>query len=240
MPKIFYLGWVIVLGITRLEAQVRKDTVREHIDYRQGTTFSTSQYGTGRMYTQYLGIQANQFLQLISNNKADNKSLRNPYDFIYTINQTRTGYGIELGFGYESSQDKTTKALSSKMEAATSKASLRIGFDKEKIFRLRWIVSVGIDLLLSQEKSITQIYQNGFIEETNHKTMGYGLGPRATLQYRIWSKISLGTEVCWYFEKYGTNTREKFTGLPAEHFESSSTSRSILLPVSIFISARIL
>jgi hypothetical protein len=230
-------SWVVLISITQLAAQTEKDTIRENIDYRVGQSLHASKPTAERLYMHYAGLQATPFLELVSRTRANNS--RNPYNITYIINHRRTGYGIGLGFGYQSNHSKTPKSQTPTIETAEGGTYFRVGFDKKKIFFSHWQMGVGVDLLVSRKKDITKTYSNGFIEETDETTTSYGLGPRATLQYLFGNKIKLGTEICLYFETFNTTIYQKFTGLPAGQDNSQSSAWNFLLPISLFVSARV-
>jgi hypothetical protein len=216
------------------------DTVYDRIDYRTLHTFSDSEIQPDKAYTHYLGIQINQLLKLLTNRKAGRGFLSNPYQFVYTVSQVKTGYELGLGLGYESRYSETRIAGSRTAEMAQVKTSIRVGLQKQRVIGRRWIVGAGLDLLFSTGNEIHREFFGGLIQETNQKKNGYGFGPRAIVQYAGWNnRIRMGTELSGYIERQKIENREKFTGLPAEDSRSNSTSITFLQPISLFLLVRI-
>jgi hypothetical protein len=217
----------------------KKDTVRKKKNYRIDNSFKIARNTPHKVYSHFLGIQTNHMLRLLSDHNNGSILLSNPYGFTYTFNHAQTGYGLGFGLGYVYSLNKTTVSGIQTAESAQNKTSFRIGPQKQKSIGKRWTVGTGVDLLFSRGNAITKNFVGGLIQESTQKKVSLGLGPRATVQYAVWNKIKMGTELCGYFQNLKTTDREEFTGLPAETSRSNSTSTAFILPVSLFIAVGI-
>ena len=213
------------------------DTLHEKIDYRVPLSLRKPSLNTDRLFTHYLGVQANHIIEPTGlKARAD---IRNPFSLVYGVNHNRTGLGLGTAWGVQSSYNKNTQQPDAATETATDRTWFRVGIDAKRKLHSRWHLGIGVDLLFSRQAYLSKVYSDGFIIETRKDTKGLGLGPRASLHYLITSRFWVGTEMFMYFEKFKIRNKEKFTGLPAEYSNSSSSNDSIFYPISVFAIVRI-
>jgi hypothetical protein len=217
--------------------QERLDTLYEEIDYRVPPGLRKPSFNTDRSFTHYVGLQANHIIEP-TGLKAPADS-RNPFSLTYGVNHNHTGLGLSTAWGLQSSHTKNTQQPDAATETATDKTWFRFGLSIQGSQNPRWRLGMGVDLLLSRQTYLSKTYSNGFLMESRKDTRGHGLGPRASVQYLINHRFRIGTETCMYFEKFKNRYKEKFTGLPAEYSNTSSSDNSFYYPISVFLIARI-
>jgi len=213
------------------------DTLREKIDYRMPVRLRKPSLQPDRAFLHYIGIQLNHVIEPFG--LKDNSGNRNPYTLTYGVNQNSTGLGLNTAWGLQSSNTKSTQLPDAIVQTATNKTWFRFGFDIQGSLHQRWRLGMGVDLLLTRQTDLSKTYSNGFVTENRKDTHGRGLGPRISLQYLINSRLRVGTETCLYFEKFKIQTKEKFTGLPAEYSNYKSSDNSLLYPISVFAIVRV-
>jgi hypothetical protein len=217
--------------------QKNLDTLHEKIDYRVPLSLRKLSLNTDRLFTHYLGLQANHVIE--PTGLKAHTDIRNPFSLVYGFNHNRTGLGFSTSWGMQSSYSKNKQQPSTAIETATDKTWFRVGTEIKRKLHQRWRLGIGVDLLFSRQAYLSKAYSDGFIIETRKDTKGIGLGPRTSLHYRITSRLWVGTEMFMYFQKFKIKNKEKFTGLPAEYSNSTSSNKSIFYPISVFAIVRI-
>ena len=150
----------------------------------------------------YLGVQANQLIRQILNFGNTNVAVNNPYLLTYSVNNGRTGHGLNIGLGYFLSELKDGD-LMNKRETSISNLSFRIGWERKKTFARNWVASYGVDLTMARNSNETTNSTDTEFNKsritTNSLVNGTGFGSRLTLNYMFSPRLMIGTEVNYYF-----------------------------------------
>lgn len=234
MRKFFFLACAS-LSLVLASAQ-SSDTVRKNVDYRTGNKADDSEESS-RPSNQYFALQANQLLRQLFNLSNTTTNTGNPFSITYSFNNKATGSGLAFGLGYATSHTED-KDQSNDRKTDNSNINFRFGYDKKAQIAKRWTAGWGFDLLLSHSKSFTQSNQNGFQTEIQNKSNGWGFGPRATILFTLNSKILLGTESSWYFQKVKTDSEISFSGGSPQQSEQKNTTFALQVPVAIFLTMK--
>jgi hypothetical protein len=151
----------------------------------------------------YVGLQANQLLRQLLNFSGNASGVNNPYLINYSVVESSSKMGVNIGFGYNIDQAKTGD-ITNERDSKTNELFLRVGFEKKMSLSKRWLLGLGADVLLQKEKSETTsktIFGNGkSVINTTSNQNGFGGGPRCTLSYFITNRILIGTEATYYFK----------------------------------------
>jgi hypothetical protein len=183
----------------------------------------------------YFGIQANQLLRQILNFSSSNSAINNPYLLTYSVNNPMTGWGINLGWGYNYNQITDGDAFTQR-KTTISDLAFRIGFEKKRRFGKHWILSSGIDAVIDAQSNKTKTTTPGAAGSvaTKNTTNGIGLGPRLALYFNVSEKILVGTELTYYFK--ALNTRTKVSGnFQQPDITDSLNKLQLNLPAAIFL-----
>lgn len=161
----------------------------------------------------YVGVQVNQLIRQIFNFSGGSSSINNPYLLTYAVNSTETGWGANFGLGYTFNEFNDGDAFTQR-RTKINDFFFRVGFEKKSRFGKHWILSAGGDVLTDLQNNSTTTKQGGdpqFNAVTKNKSVGFGLGPRVTLNYEITDKMLVGTEATYYFKSI-KNTIENNNG----------------------------
>lgn len=188
-----------------------------------------------RTSVHYVGIQINQLLKEIFNLSGNTEVFVNPYFINYQVNSINSGWGANVGLGYNLQKTETGTALS-KVTTTIDRADVRLGVEKKTNISRKWLGSIGIDAIAGKEKNLTNSEtNNGFGSSTRVETLteveSLGGGPRASLHFRLSQHILIGTEISFYYanakstelvsqyDQFGNNT---------SFFESSPTTNNLV------------
>lgn len=172
-----------------------------------------------RRSNHYLGVQANQLIrQLLNFGGASASTVNNPYLFVWSFNNKKTGWGMNTGFGLNLNEF-TDGDANSKRTTNISDLNMRIGFEKKSTLGKRWLTSWGFDLVHqnfsnSTVTTSTPVPSNPNIKnvvDTQNSTSGWGFGPRFTLNFSITQKLILGTEATYYYRSGSTSQKSTIT-----------------------------
>jgi hypothetical protein len=204
----------------------------------------------------YLGVQANQLLNQIFNFNGSAPAVSNPFLITYAANSVRTGWGVNVGLGYNVNTSVDNSDPNTIRKTTINNFSLRLGIEKKAMLSRRWLVSYGFDMLVGNQSDDTnassQFQFNNNSTDTRSTTTTFGLGPRFSLSYFISEKILIGTEVTYYYRtnKISQNITNNFTtdvispstGLDIQTLNTSSSSTTshatdftFTVPVAIFL-----
>jgi len=158
----------------------------------------------------YLGIQANELLRQLFNLSANTGVVTNPYLLNYSVNSSRSGWGLNVGLGYTiDNQDQSDANTTRKTDA--NNFSMRFGPERKVWIGKKWMTSYGLDFLIDRNnaKTVTATQFNGSNSETDidATAKASGLGARFTLNYMITPKIILGTECTYYYKAITTSSK---------------------------------
>jgi hypothetical protein len=161
----------------------------------------------------YLGLQANQLINLLFNSGA---TFTNPYLLTFSINDRLKGTGFSGGIGYSYNQSREGDAFSS-VDVHTSDLSFRVGLEKKMFIAQRWLWSICGDVVVRnlRETSRGASPSTAFVTEKS-KTFEAGFGPRCTINFAIADRVIVGTEASVYM-KFGSVTHSiTGTSLPPQ------------------------
>jgi hypothetical protein len=159
---------------------------------------------TSHRVEHYFGLQANQLLRQILNFSNNSAPLNNPYLLNYSVVESKSKMGINVGLGYNFDQTKIGD-VTNERETDINELFLRIGFEKKFSFGRKWLMGAGADFLFDNLNNETTSKTTNFgnskslIATVTHQR-GLGFGPRCTLSYYISNRILLGTETTYYFK----------------------------------------
>jgi len=150
---------------------------------------------------QYVGVQANELIRQIFNFSNTNNTITNPYLLTYALYFKKLDFGIRTGLGYTYNSNTTNDGVT-KTTSNLNDLSFRIGV--ERIFKLsrRFTSGVGIDGIIgiNDDKTTTAVHSfDTTTTVTTSKSNTYGGGAMAWLRYNINKKISIGSEVNFYY-----------------------------------------
>ena len=223
--------------------------------------FVNAQADSGRVkkYDQYIAVQANQLFRQIINLNNSNTSINNPYVLTYAIHCVSNGYGIQAGVGYnyQLTDDKMPVSRQTKI----NELFYRIGVGRKVMVGKKWQLGYGIDYVGDYQvdkTTSTSVSNTGSTTDTSSsvstsKTTSLGFGAQASLHFYISKKISIGTEVTWYYSKSKVKQNvfsidsitQNFVSPPEttttgsnSNFESEKTTFSFTIPVALFLSIK--
>ncbi len=186
------------------------------------------QDSTSKTVNQYIGVQANQLIKQLFNLNNSTSTVNNPYLLVYALNSINTGWGLNIGFGYTYNQFKDGDAFN-RRETNINNYFFRVGFEKKTNLGRNWILSGGLDITNDNQKNDTKNISTGSTFESETKSKGWGFGPRATLNYKITSRILLATESTYYLRAGKNSTKTTTSFSPPE--ETSDKSKQFLFTV---------
>ena len=166
-----------------------------------------SQDSIPKTTNKYFGIQANQLLRQILNFSSSNTTVANPYLLTFQNNNPQTGWGLNLGWGFNYNQISDGDAFTLR-KTTISDLAFRIGCERKRNFGKHWILSSGVDVVVDAQSNKTKTTDSGGANgvETKNTTRGVGIGPRLGLYYDVSEKIQIGTEMTYYFKSLTTKT----------------------------------
>lgn len=187
--------------------------------------------------THYVGVQINQLIRQILNFSSSSTAVNNPYLITYAVNSRLTGWGANFGLGYTYNEFNDGDVF---LERNTKINDLffRVGFEKKSTFGKRWILSSGVDAVVDLQNNTTKTVQGNdpnTTVETKNKNNGWGLGPRASLNYAATDRIWVGTEITYYFKSL-KNTIETDARTGVDEKTTDKTKRfQFAVPAVIFM-----
>lgn len=201
-------------------------------------------------FTHYTGLQVNQLLKQIVN-FGNSPAVNNPYLLKYSLRFNATEQQINVGFGYNYSQQTEKNGLKSDL----SDLNFRLGYGKAYSLGKKFEFGVGIDGVLRAQNIQTFNVQSfnfgsgldSTITTTKSVAIGYGLGPQVTLTYAITDRILIGTEASYYFirskqtlEVQEKNYSSSFGGpailtVDTQKDENKAMDLNLQLPVALFL-----
>jgi hypothetical protein len=151
----------------------------------------------------YVGLQANQLLRQLLNFSGSGSGVNNPYLLNYSVVESTSKIGANIGLGYNIDQSKTGD-VTNERDTKANELFFRMGFEKKMSLSKKWLLGLGADVLLQKQKNETTSKTNfgggkSVISTTSNQN-GVGGGPRCTLSYFITSRILIGTEATYYFK----------------------------------------
>lgn len=198
-----------------------------------------------------IGVQVNkltaQILSLNNNNAVND----NPFLLTYNITERRTGLGLRIGAGYEYQKtDQNESNLLNQSGYTTSGTqstlALRVGAEKKFQVAAKWTAGVGIDYILRQDnqKASFNYVSNGYYNyDSTITTKQHGLGAMAWLRFNISKKITLGTEMSFYYMQGERKTKASYTNYTGpgqeENFTDKLKEGKVNLPVVFYLALNI-
>lgn len=184
-------------------------------------------------FNHYIGLQANQLLKQILNLSNSNAEVNNPYVITYSFNSAYSGWGgeIGLGFNYQSTKNKTPISTESKI----NDLFYRIGSSWKRKIGKRFEGGYGIHIMGSSlsdntTNSNVTLFGNGkdsTATTTETKTGTIGFGPQLSLAFSITEKIFLGTETTFYYSNATEKNNVKVTDYFFDFFNPNNNTISI-------------
>jgi hypothetical protein len=163
--------------------------------------FAQEENQENKFLDHYVGIQVNELVKQILSLSGED-SPEHPYYLNYTINHSKTGWGINSGFGYIIKNTTEGDAINQNKNEITQ-LSFRIGPEKKFYMGKKMILAVGVDYTIFQNRNISDVRldqgQNNFVQTTVEEiTKSTGYGPRASFSYRLSKWVLVGTELTYY------------------------------------------
>jgi hypothetical protein len=207
--------YLIALGITMSML---------HVASAQSDTVSQ------KTFTNYVGVQANELFKQIFSLSSNTTPITNPYLITYVLYENKWGVGLNLGLGYNYS-DLTNKLNPSNSESKISASFYRVGICRKKRFGRRFEIGYGLDYVgvsdIEKTTAVSGINQGTFTDSTisvsSNNTKSHGFGAEATLAFYISPKVSIGTEVSYYYQKSDIKQNSSLTETETEPGFTSST-----------------
>lgn len=181
-----------------------------------------------KKFDQYLGIQANELLRQLFNLSNNSSAVVNPYLINYSLNSSRSGWGLNVGVGYTiDNLDQSDPNTTHKSESTNF--SFRVEVERKISITKKWMLSYGFDLLSDKRKGTTtnkfQSQFNTSESDTDFSIKDSGFGPRFTLNYFVTPKIILGTEMSYYYK--AINNSQKVTNIDTSITVDPNTGRQV-------------
>jgi len=222
--------------------------------------FAQADSSSQKVY-QYIGVQANQLIRQILNFSNSNQTINNPYLLTYSLNSANSGWGFNVGIGYEYNQFKNDDPTN-EQETKINDLFFRIGVERKSQIGKRLIASYGFDFVIDNQKNhtvstiVTDVVNDlSTTTTTDSKQNGFGFGPHFTLNYALSKNLLLGTEATYYFKSFKTieetvikatvfefdpftQSNEKVTNTEEEEDTVKSKNIKFNLPVAIFLILR--
>ena len=182
----------------------------------------------------YVGLQANQLIRQILSFGGNSSAIVNPYLLTYSVNSKATGFGFATGIGYSSIQSRTSDVFSNTVSKVNDFA-LRAGIEKKTYISKRWMLGIGGDILVEQNKAETTANTGQSpIPKTTTTSSRKGFGPRVMLNYQFHDKLLVGTEASFYLK--WIDEKQTVTGTQAPALPSASLrSFTFTLPAVVFL-----
>jgi hypothetical protein len=184
----------------------------------------------------YVGIQVNQLIRQIFNFSGSSPAINNPYLLTFAANSRETGWGLNLGWGFNFNEFNQGDAFST-VKTTTNDLFFRMGFERKSEFAKNWVISSGLDVVVDFQNNTTRTKTNtgggqGLEGKTENRSTGVGLGPRVTLNYNIGQRMMVGTEATYYFKSIN-NTIESSGDLQGSDETTENLKRFQLLPPTV-------
>ena len=151
--------------------------------------------------THHIGLQVNPLLQqIVSFGNAD--EVNNPYLLRYAIrnakNQNEFNFGLGANFNQMIDQDD--------LKNQNLGLNFRAGYALNRAISKRLEAGISFDLLVDYQMVRTVAVNNfggggttdSTITKTTTNNLGFGVGPRVTLDYYITPRLKIGTEASLY------------------------------------------
>jgi hypothetical protein len=208
-----------------------------------------------KKFDHYLGFQANELLRQLINFDNTTTEVNNPYLFVYSINKSKTKWGLHTGLGivYKTIIDNEGGVG---RETKLNDWFYRVGAEKKFKLGKKFESNVSLDITgsykLDKTFSISVVNSGSTIDSSETtvttKTVSWGGGPRATLGFYISDKVMLSTEATLYFSS--ENQKENvlimnsitdiFTGeqtVSTSNFNSEIETNqfSFAIPIALFL-----
>jgi hypothetical protein len=200
-----------------------------------------------KKFNHFVGVQINPLLrQLLTIGSVPNTG--NPFLLNYSLNNSRTKWGVHAGVGFSFSQIKDNDNITDRKTLVTSVSS-RIGFDKYYDLGTRWQLGFGIDGVyqLSENITNTQVISFDTINTENRITSQIsGGGLRGFARFKLSERVLLGTECTMYYQFGYNKTETKITspdfnqpGFPnvttTSMVNQDLMESSLSLPVAVYL-----
>lgn len=185
----------------------------------------------------YVGIQINQLIRQIFNFSGSATAVNNPYLLTFASNSTQTGWGLNLGWGFNFNEFNQGDAFST-TKTSINDLFFRMGFEKKSEFAKNWVISSGLDVVVDFQNNTTRTKTStggqgqNLESKTVNRSTGVGLGPRVTLSYNISERMMVGTEATYYFKSIN-NTIENSGDLQATDETTENLKRFQLAPPTV-------
>jgi hypothetical protein len=163
---------------------------------------------TNKKIDHYISFQVNQLIRQVFNFSNNSTGVNVPYLLNYSMVSAKSKIGFNVGLGYTFDQFKNDDPANER-KTDIDNLFFRAGFEKKSTLGRSWLLGFGFDLLVNKQKSETTSTiktNNGngsgkIVTTTTGSQNGGGFGPRATLSYYITSRILIGTEANFYFNR---------------------------------------
>jgi hypothetical protein len=200
-----------------------------------------------KKFDHFVGVQINPLLrQLLTIGSVPNSG--NPFLLNYTLNNTRSKWGVHGGVGFSFNQIKDNDNITDRKTLTTSVSS-RIGLDRYYDLSSRWQLGFGIDGVYQLTESITntQIISFDTINTENRITnQRSGGGLRGFARFKLSERVLLGTECTMYYQFGFNKTETKITspdfnqpGFPnvttTTVLNQELIESSLVLPVAVYL-----
>jgi hypothetical protein len=208
-----------------------------------------------KMFDMYVGVQANELINQIINLNNGSTPVSNPYLLTFSINLSKSGWGLEGGIGNTLSNSKDVNAPVLN-ETDINNIFYRIGAGRTLMvskrlqigYYLDFKVDHQIDKTITGTNTVFSLTQNdSTIASSTTKNVGIGFGPKFQLGFYLSKKLMLGTEISYYY----TSSKAKQNSLTTDYridtvngnstsiinsnSETDATSFSITFPTALFL-----
>ncbi len=160
-----------------------------------------------KRYTHQVGVQINELFKQIFNFNGTAANT-NPYLLVYSINSTRTGWGLRTGFGYNY-QSVTVDDGITRKTTDINNLQFRLGGEKMFMLSRKWSTGIGVDAVVNHNDDYTKSAVRSFDTVTTvtaSKITSYGGGAMGWLRYHVTDKVLIGTECSFYYTKGQENS----------------------------------
>lgn len=182
-----------------------------------------------KKFEKYFSIQANQLLRQLVNFGGSNQPINNPYLLNFSLNNSKSLFGFNVGFGYLVS-DSEDKGENIDRETKARDLNFRIGLDKKTYLSEKWMLAFGLDILWSHQMIESDNSSPSPFDEdlqdqfsTESKARGFGFGPRMNLAFAISPRIMLSTEASYYLA-FSEITGKSSSRINQRSFDNGSMS----------------
>ena len=163
---------------------------------------STTGQKDEKVYDHYIGAQIGPLIMHLFNANANSIGSGNPYLITYSMNNKKTGWGIRIGVGYNSTTNANAVAAGLNTTNNTD-MQLRAGIEKTFEITNKWTAGTGVDIVLNSldDNSATNSYYQFDTTSTitKSKLFSYGGGVFGKVNYHLSNRILIGTEGSFYY-----------------------------------------